>query len=766
MLGESRKRDEDGYLVTGHGRYTGDVKLEQEAVLVFVRSPFAHARILSIDTADAQAMPGVLGIFTIEDAKEAGFGTFLSRVPARRTDGSPMAPTPYGILADGVVRFVGDAIAAVVAETRAQAEDAAEAVLVDYEDLAFVIDCAEAVEGDAPVLWPDAMPDNIAFAAELGDRQATDMAFAQAAHVVESNFRITRVSANSMEPREALGEFDPDTDTYLLRLGTQAPHRVAEGLATQLLNCPVEKLQVVGTDCGGAFGMKNSPYPEYGAVLLAARRLGRPVRWTSTRSEGLLSDNHSRDNVTQAALALDAEGRFLAIRADCITSLGAFVGPSSLVTPFTHINSMTGVYRTPAAHVRMQGVLTNTQPTSPYRGAGRPEASYIMERLVDMAAAALGIDRVELRRRNMIGPQEMPFKTCLTYSYDCGDFPAVMDRTLELAGWDGFPARRAEAAARGRLRGLGIASVIEIAGGPFRNPMPEFASIAFEEDGTAVIKVGTMDSGQGHYTVYRQIVAEQMGLDPDRMRVVMGDTRVVPKGTGTFGSRSMGAAGTALARSSEKLIAKALPLAADALEVSPGDVRYESGAFQVVGTDRRITLPELAKDHAAELNADDFSATLDSTFPNGCHVCEVEIDPDTGKTEVIAYTVVDDVGTVVNPMLLKGQIHGGVVQGLGQILLENLVYDRESGQLITGSFQDYGMPRADDVPPILVESHAVPTKTNPLGVKGAGEAGVVGSMPAVMNALVDALSPLGITDLPMPATPETVWRAIRDTRVC
>lgn len=764
MLGVSRKRDEDVKLVTGAGRYTGDVRLDGESAMVFVRSPMAHARILSIDTDDAAAMPGVLAILTVEDVRAAGFGTFFSRMPGKRPDGSAMPATPNAILADGIVRYVGEPVAAVIAETKAQAEDAAEAVLVDYEDLPFVVDSADAVAAGAPALWPDRIPDNIAFAHYVGDKEATEKAFASAAHVVEGQFRISRVSANPIEPRSALAQYLADDDSYVLMVGTQSPNRIAEGLATQILNIPVDKLRVKGTDCGGAFGMKNSPFPEYAVALLGARLTGRPVRWLSTRSEAFLSDNHARDNLTDAALALDAEGRILAIRARTLANLGASIIPASLISPVSNVGGLCGVYRTPIGHVEVLGVLTNTQPTSPYRGAGRPEASYVIERLVDMAAAQLGMDRAEIRRLNMIQPDEMPFRTGLTFTYDSGDFPGVMERALKMGDWQGFPARRAEAEARGKLRGLGLACVIEIAGGPFRSPMPEFASIGFDPDGTAVLHVGSMDSGQGHATVFRQIVADQTGLDPDRMRIVMGDSKLIPKGTGTFGSRTMGAAGTALYRSSEKLIERALPLAADALEVSAADIRFEGGSFQVIGTDRRITLADLAKDHAEEMSAEDYSAALDATFPNGCHLCEVEIDPDTGTTEVLGYWVVDDVGTVVNPMLLKGQIHGGVAQGLGQILLENLVYDRDSGQLITGSFQDYGMPRADTLPMIEVEAHAVPTKVNPLGVKGAGEAGVVGSMPAVMNAVVDALSPLGITDLEMPATPERVWQAIQNAR--
>lgn len=761
MLGEARKRDEDARLLQGAGRYTGDVRVENEAALVVVRSPFASARIKAIEVDDALAMPGVLAVLTGADGVAEGQGTFKSRFPGRRPDGTEMPSSPYRLLASDRARFVGDAVAAVVAETRAQAEDAAEALFVDYEDLPAATDCKDAAAPGAPELWPGIYPGNVAFLHEVGDAEATEAAFRQAAHVVEGEFRISRVSANPMETRGALGLHDKETDSYTLYTGTQIPNRVAEGLGKEIFGIDPDRIHVIATDCGGSFGMKNSAYPEHGLVLWAARVVGRPVRWFSFRSEALLSDNHARDNLTRAALALDADGRFLALRAETLANMGAYIVPSGLVSPTTNVGGLAGVYRTPAAHVRVKGIMTHSQPTSPYRGAGRPEATYVIERLVDMAADALGVDPAALRRRNMIRPDDMPYKTPLTFTYDSGDFPGVMARALELADHAGFEARRARAREAGLLRGFGIACPIEIAGGPFRSPPPEFAEIAFDEKGDVDVKIGAIDSGQGHATSFRQILASQLGLKPRRVRVHSGDSHLIKKGVGTFGSRTMSASGTVLVRASAKIVEAATPMAAEELEVAAGDVEFRDGVFRVVGTDRAIGLHDLAERRSESLVADEFSAAGDATFPNGCHVCELEIDPDTGRVRVHGYVVVDDVGTVVNPLLLKGQIQGGVAQGLGQALFEQIVFDPETGQLLTGSFQDYCMPRADDLSWIEVEAYPVPTATNPLGVKGAGEAGVVGSLPAVMNAVVDALSPLGIRHLDMPATPDRIWRAIQ-----
>lgn len=764
MLGEARTRDEDRRLLEGAGRYTADFRVENEAALVVVRSPFASARIKAIETEDVLAMPGVLAVLTGADGLAEGHGGFKSRFPGRRPDGAEMPSTPFRLLAADRACFAGDAVAAIVAETRAQAEDAAEALIVDYEDLPAVTDARRAVEPDAPALWPALYPGNVAFVHEVGDRAATDAAFRDAAHVVEGEFRLSRVAANPLETRGALGLYDKDADSYTLYTGTQIPNRMAEGLGQEIFGIDPARIHVVVTDCGGSFGMKNAAYPEHGLVLWAARVTGRPVRWYCFRSEALLSDNHARDNWTRAALALDAEGRFLALRAETLANLGAYLVPSSLVSPTTNVGGLAGVYRTPAAFVSVRGIMTHTQPTSPYRGAGRPEATYVIERLVDMAADSLGVDPAALRRRNMIQPGDMPFRTPLTFTYDCGDFPGVLDRALDMADYAGFETRKRQSAEAGLLRGIGIACPIEIAGGPFRSPPPEFAEIAFDDAGDVDVKIGAIDTGQGHATVFRQILATRLGLDPARVRVHTGDSQRIRKGVGTFGSRTMSASGTVLMRASAKIVEAATPLAAEALEVAAGDVEFRDGAFHVVGTDKAIGLHDLAERRAETIAADDFSAAADATFPNGCHICEVEIDPETGRARVLAYVVVDDVGTVVNPLLLKGQIQGGVAQGLGQALYEEMVFDPDTGQLLTGSFQDYCMPRADDLSWVEVEAFPVPTATNPLGVKGAGEAGVVGSLPAVMNAVVDALSGLGVRHLDMPATPDRVWRAIRAAR--
>ncbi|AXS42480.1 xanthine dehydrogenase family protein molybdopterin-binding subunit [Breoghania sp. L-A4] len=754
-------REEDNRLTTGGGRYTNDIALDNQAHMAIVRAPVASARILSIDCAEALALPGVLAVFTGKDAKAAGFGIIEPAPRHKRPDGETMFITRYGVLADERVRFVGDVVAVVVAETAEQAEDAREAVLVDYEELPAVTDIAKAFADGAPLVW-DEVPGNIGFRFEAGDAAATQAGIDAADHVVELTFRISRLTACAMEPRAAIGEYDPAANKYTLTLGTQTTHTVREYTAKQLGGIDKEKIRVVTHDVGGSFGMKNAPMPEYPLVLWMARQLGRPVRWLASRNESFLGDPHARDNLTTARLGLDRNGRFLALQVETLANQGAYFNRMTPQASTGNIGGLAGVYRTPAVHALVYGMHTHTQPTTPYRGAGRPEATFAIERLIDIAASELGIDRADIRRRNLIQPDQMPFKTGLTYTYDSGDFPAILEETLQAANWDGFEARRKASEARGLLRGIGLVNPIEIAGGPFGKPFAEFAEIRFDKSGNAKLLMGGQDCGQGFSTTFRRMTKQMLGLADDRLSVVTGDTDQVKDGVGTFGSRTMCTGGTALYRAAEEVKRKALELASEELEASIEDIVFDNGTFRVTGTDAAIHLHDLAARAPDRLTSEVKEAPENATFPNGCHICEVEIDPETGQTDLVSYVVTDDVGTVVNPMLVKGQIHGGVAQGYGQAVGEAIVYDADSGQLVTGSFMDYRMPRSNDLPSIEVISHPVPTATNPLGVKGAGEAGTVGALPCVINAIVDALKPCGIRHIEMPATPEKIWQAIRD----
>src|SRR5438477_326588 len=651
-IGQSVRRFEDARLVRGEGRFHDDVSLPGQAHAVFVRSIHAHARIRNFDAVDSSRAPGVLGVFTGADA--AGLGTMKMTLKRRRPDGSPMFAPPHRGLTRDRVRYVGDPVAMVIAQTLAEAEDAAERLVIDYEPLPSVTATADAVGG--PAVW-DECPDNISNVHEVGDRAATDAAFAGAARVVRRRYVISRVHAQYMETRGALGVWDAGEQRYTLYADVQYPHRVRTALATNILNVPEHQIRVIVGDVGGGFGTKGWQYPEHRLVLWAARRLGRPVKWRCERREAIPADEHARDNVTDAELALDADGRFLALRVRTLANVGAYVSSDrNLLATFSNVATLVGVYTFPAAHVQVTSVLTNTNSTAPYRGAGRPEATYVIERLIDDAARELGVDAVDLRRTNLVPASAMHYKTATGVPYDGGNFPAQMEAALKLGDVAGFPARREAARRRGRLRGLGIANAIERAAGP----QPEFAEIRFAPSGSATVFMGTKNQGQGHETTFKQILHERLGLDPAEVRYVDGDTDRVGFGMGTMGSRS---------------------------------------------------------------------------------------------------TVI--VGTVINPLTLKGQIHGGVAQGAGQALMEQVVYDQDSGQLLTASFMDYAMPRADTLPDVRIESHPVPTTLNPLGAKGAGEAGTVGALPAVMNAVMSALAPLGVRELDMPATSDRVWQAIR-----
>ncbi len=763
-------RREDARLLAGRGTYADDVSVPGQAYAAFVRSSVAHGELRGVDCDAARAAPGVLGVFTGADLLEAGVGP-IPYLPMPNFPLPVRAPAPRLALARDRVRHVGETIAIVVAETAQQAADAAELVLPDIEPLPAVTDVAEAVLPGAPQLWPDA-PGNVALHWHGGDAAATEAAFARAAHVTRLRLVNNRVVANPIEPRAVLASFDAESETYGLTAATQGVQYMLRVLCEHTLNVPRERMHVRTHDVGGAFGVKEQPYPEDVAMLFAARRLGRPVKWCGTRSEHLLSDNHARDAAIDAALALDADGRFLAVRASVLDAMGAY---HSVHGPFVAIRNTTNglplVYRTPALAVDVRLVMTNTVSTGPYRGAGREQAALIMERLVDQAARETGRDPVALRRLNLIPEAAMPYRSPSGRLYDSGAFEAVLDRALALCDWDGFEARRADSAARGMLRGRGVACFLECVGGL----MFESADLRFAPDGGIDLVVATQSSGQGHETSFAALVAGRLGVPAELVRLRQGDSRDVPRGLASIASRSLLMAGSSLALACDGALAKGRLAAAQVLEVAEADVVFEEGGFRVAGTDRAVPLLELAGRLRAMAASgalpDGMPATLDTTgdfdaeelnFPNGCHVCEVEIDPDTGVVRVDRYGGVDDVGVAVNPTIVHGQVHGGVAQGVGQGLMERVSYDAD-GQLLSGSLMDYALPRAADLPSLSVGLHEVPARSNPIGVKGAGESGVTGSIPALANAVADALSRAGVfAAIDMPFTAEKVWRALRD----
>ena len=752
-IGQPISRYEDPRLLRGEGRYVNDLALPGMAHIVYVRSPHARARIVSVNAAAALEAPGVLGVYTIEDLKRDGLKTTAVTLKRSRPDGSPGFWKAHPGLAEGLVRHVGDPVAIVAAETFQLAKDAAELVEVEYDAL--------------PVTDPvwEECPDNVSNVFEVGNRAATDAAFARAAKVVTRSYTVSRVHAQFLEPRGALGEWNAGEDRYTLHCDNQYPHKVREVLAG-CLGVPEHRIRVRVGDVGGAFGAKGWQHLEHRHVLWLAKKLRRPVKWSCEgRSEALLADEHARDMRAEVSIAFDAEHRILGLRSRHVSALGAYVsGDRNWLPTFANLGSLAGMYVMPAAHVHVTSVFSHTQQLAPYRGNGRPEAIYLLERLMDDAARELGVDRAELRRRNFIPPSAMPYKTALTFTYDCGEFERGFDKALKMADWAGFPARRRESEARGRLRGIGIANAIERAAAPSM----EYAEVRFDSTGTATIALGTKGQGQGHETLYRQILSSKLGLAPEDVRFLDGDTDAVAWGAGTGGSRSAAVGGTALWLAGDKVIAKGKRIAAHLLEAADTDIHFAEGRFSIAGTDRGLSMKEVAKAAFAFGNlpkglepglfeSATFSPTQE-TFPNGTHVCEVEVDPDTGTLEFKNYIVVDDVGTAVNPVTLEGQIVGGIVQGIGQIVMERIVFDEESGQLLTGTFMDYAMPRAGDVGAFTMGHNPVPTKLNPLGIKGAGEAGTVGAMGAAMNAIVDAL---GTSDLQMPTTPEAIWRALQ-----
>lgn len=767
-IGQAITRFEDARLLRGGGRFQDDRKLAGQAYAFVLRSPHAHARIVAIDAGAARAAPGVLAVYTGADYASDGLGMPRATMPRKRPDGSPMfAPQRPAIVVDRV-RYVGDPVAFIVAESLAQAKDAAELVGVDYEVLPATTATYDSAQPGAPPVW-DECPDNISNIVERGNKAAADAAFARAARIVRRRYVISRVHAQYMEPRGALGVYDANDERYTLYTDCQYPHRVRQMLANAVFRIPESRLRVVAGDIGGGFGTKGWQYVEHRLVLWAAKKLGRPVKWTCERSEAIMADEHARDSVGDIELALDADNRFIGLRLNMIANTGAYVGSDrNLLVPGLMIGTVAGVYHVPAAYALVTHVLTNTNPTAPYRGAGRPEAIYLIERLIDDAARELGVDRIALRRANMITAAQMPYQNPLGCYYDSGDFFSNLDMALAAADYDGFAARKAESAGRGLLRGIGIANAIEQSASPAQS---EYAEIRFDTSGTVQLLMGTKNQGQGHETTFKQILHEKLGIDPADVVFADGDTDRVAFGMGTNGSRSTVVGGSAIHFAAEKIVNKAKRIAAHLLEASADDLEFAAGQFTVKGTDKTISLKQAAQaafvpmrlpaGFDGGLNESAVYAPAKDTYPNGCHVCEVEIDPQTGKAQLVNYVIVDDVGTVINPLTLKGQIHGGIAQGIGQILLEQVYYAPDSGQLVTASFLDYAMPRSDTMSDIVVKSNPQPTSLNPLGAKGAGEAGCVGALPAVMNALIHALEPAGVATLEMPATSNQIWHAIQ-----
>lgn len=763
-------RIEDNALLQGRGRYGDDVKPAKTAAAVFVRSPHAHARINGIDTTEAAGMPGVIATVTAKTLEGANLQTITAGVPFPGKNGTmPVSPHRPALAADRVMH-VGQPVAIVIAETEAQAQDAAETVAVEYEPLDAVIDTRKAAAPGAPQLWPEA-PGNTAldWAApedpEGKRKKAVDEAFASAAHIARIDLLNQRIAAVSMEPRVATAGFDPQTGSYTLRCGTQGVNGIKMQTAMAMKLGP-DKLRVLTDDVGGGFGMKASGYPEYTALLLAARQVGRPVHWSSTRSEAFVSDNQARDQHWQAELAIGKDGKFLALRVNGLANMGAYLTGVGLFCNTTHISGcLPTVYDIPNIVMESRGVFTNEVPIGPYRGAGRPEANYLMERLVDTASRVTGLDPAEIRRRNLIKPSQIPYTTFVGGIYDSGDFPVVFEKALAAADYSGFAARKAQSETKGRLRGIGIGCYLEISGGHMHEP----AALSFPGGGRILASIGCSPQGQGHLTVFRNVVADRLGVPRDRVTITCGDSARDVPGFGAVASRSAMLVGGALATAVDEVVEKAKAAAAVLLQASENEIVYANGGFEVPGTGRRIGIIDVAERSAELVKQGAIQATLDThahvetgpSFPNGCHIAEVEVDPGTGEIEVVSYTAVCDSGTVLDTTILKGQVHGGVAQGLGQALKEHMVYDKDSGQVLTGSFMDYGMPRAFDMPRMQVHLNGSACTTNPLGTKGVGEAGTTAAPCAIVNAVVNALPPGSATHIDMPLTPEKVWRAIK-----
>jgi aerobic carbon-monoxide dehydrogenase large subunit len=767
-VGQPVRRKEDDTLVRGKGKYTDDFQLPGQVYAWIVRSSHAHGVLRGIDASAAKAMPGVLGVWTGTDLVAAGYGPFTCALPLKSRDGTPLHQTNRTALMTDKVRYVGDPVAFVVAETLVQARDAAEAVEVDIDPLPSVTDPEEAAQPGAPQLY-DHIPNNVALDYHFGDAEKVEAAFTNAAHVTKLDILNTRVAVVAMEPRAALASYDKASERFTIQVPTQGVAANRVGLAKNILKVPNDKVHLLTANVGGSFGMKNINYPEYVCILHAAKALGRPVKWTDERSTSFLSDSHGRAQKVHCELALDADGKFLAVKISGYGNLGAYItGVAPQPLSLNIGKNLGSVYRTPAMTVDIKTVLTNTTLMGAYRGAGRPEANYFMERLIDRAADEMGINRLTLRKRNFIKPAQMPFAASSGVTYDSGDFQGVFDKALDISDHANFARRKKESRKRGKLRGIAVGSYLEVTA----PPNVELGKIVFEDDGSVKIITGTLDYGQGHATPFAQVLATHLGVPFERIKLEQGDSDLVHTGNGTGGSRSITASGMAIVEASQLIVEKGKRAAAHLMEAAEGDIEFAGGQFTIAGTDRSIDIMELAKrvregempeDVPSSLDVDHTSGPVPSTFPNGCHVAEVEIDPDTGVVEVVRYTGVNDFGTVVNPMLVAGQLHGGVAQGIGQAFMECVSYDA-NGQPITGSFMDYALPRAEDIPLMQIGDHPVPAKSNPLGTKGCGEAGCAGSLSTLTNAVLDALSELGITHIDMPLTPERVWRAIQDAK--
>jgi aerobic carbon-monoxide dehydrogenase large subunit len=765
-IGQPVTRKEDFRFLTGQGRYVADIDFARQTYAAFVFSPHAHAQIRSIDKAAAERMPGVFAVLTGTDWAADGLGTLDPETMPEDMGGPAGFRTEHPPLAQGRARFVGERVAVVIAATEAEARDAAEAISVNYEVLPAVVRAEDAVRPDVPLVH-DGAANNISFTMQMGNADAVSAAFARAHHITRASLRNNRLTAVTMEPRGCIGDYDPGTRRWTLYSSTQNVHGVRQILAHQILHVPESRIRVVARDVGGGFGMKGNVYPEEAIVVWAARRVGRPVKWIPTRSEALLGDYQGRDQQVTAELALDAEGKFLALRWTGAHNAGAYIEGAGIVMILFSLKLASTVYDIPAVAVTSSLVFTNTAPLVPYRGAGRPEAVYIMERLVDRAAHEMGLDPAELRKKNLIRPEAYPYETRTGWVYDTGNYAAAMAKCQGLADWDGYAARRTQSEAAGKLRGRSITYYVDNTG-----VFNERMELRFDPSGELTIVAGTLSHGQGHETSYAQMVADWLGVPEEKIHLAQADTDEVAIGRGTYASRSMMIGGSALRGAADEVIERGKRFAAHFMEADAADIAFADGAFTIAGTDRSMPIGQVAQMSfipvglPSELGmglqgAGAFSSDV-PTFPNGCHICEVEIDRETGEAALDRYTVVDDIGTVINPLLARGQIQGGVAQGAGQALSEDIVYDPDSGQLLTGTLMDYGIPRADTLPQVTVDFSPVPSLTNPLGAKGVGEGGTVASTPTVMNAILDALAPLGVTDVPMPATPERIWRAFQE----
>jgi len=767
-VGQSVRRVEDRRFLVGAGRYLDDINLPRQCFAVPVLSTHAHALIRGVDATKAAASDGVLCVLTGADVQADGLGGLLPKFMPEDMGGPKGYRTQRPLLVSDRVRCVGDRVAFVVAETLAQARRAAELVEVDYDPLPAVVDVEDAMKPGAPLLYED-WKTNACCGVMFGNKDNTDAAFAKAKHVVSLRLESNRISANSIEPRGAIGDYNAADDTYTLYSSNQDPHSMRKTLAEQVFKQSESKFRVISPDVGGGFGMKADAYPDDGLVLWASRRCGRPVKWIATRSESLQGDTHGRDQVVYGDMALDADGKILGIRAKSMHGFGAYAASAAVAPLVFSIRFIPSVYDVKAFHGINQGIFTNTSPTGPYRGAGRPEAAYLVERLLDKAAAQLGIDRVEIRRRNLIAKNQFPYATQTGFVYDSGDFNGILDRCLALADWSGFEKRRAASLAAGKQRGRAVSFFIE-QGGIFNDRM----EIRFSASGTVAILAGTHSHGQGHATVFSQLVADWLGVPMENIRYVQGDTDQVPFGRGTYAARSSMLGGCSLRIAADVIIEKGKKMAGRLMEAAPTDIEFKDGKFTVAGTDRSMKMADVAKAFYAPAGLPkEFGVGLDASgswsaeppnFPNGCHACEVEVDPRTGTVVIDGYTAVDDVGRALNPMICEGQIQGGIAQGIGQALLENVTYEKDSGQLLSGSFSDYAMPRADDMPALRLDLAEIPSTTNPLGVKAVGESGTIGAPPTVINAILDALGPLGVKHIDMPATPHRVWQAIQAAR--